>query len=562
MPYLHTIGLENFRLFKERTTFELAPITILTGINNSGKSSLIKSLQLFKSSIKATGGLDELNFTGGRHNLGSFKTSLNRNAESGEMKFKFDFPLPSIREKTFLELSYKAEKGNPEFGQLVSFRIVLESGQFLIKGELGDETENEKLLFFDFEFLNNYFSKIFTPTFFSKREEDEEFWKDPTKAEEFWKSLSSDSVGATSAAIREAQESSIFNYFYTPKQLNYSFNYENDKCYNIFKGFENFREEVKEHCLNILWKLKNEGFPISISFLDISNNAFLKEEIRSIRMNLEWYSERSNEPKYQISSIMNFILEDFFNKEVLNKLNDFAKYFDSISSLSSVRANSERLYSNTSDVVDINSLLIDFSRLTFTKHDPIKEFINRSLQRFSIGEEIVINRYQGRATEIFIKREGQTVLLADLGFGFTQLVPIILKIAVSAKRKQSDDLLYPFSSSLFLLEEPESNLHPSYQSKLAELIIDAAISFDIQFIIETHSEYLIRNLQYLTATKKLKSGDSKIYYFHQPGTEDFEESPYRVIDIMKDGRLSNEFGEGFFDEIPRLLAFLYNSSYN
>ena len=30
------IGIENFRIFKELTEFELAPITVLTGTNNSG----------------------------------------------------------------------------------------------------------------------------------------------------------------------------------------------------------------------------------------------------------------------------------------------------------------------------------------------------------------------------------------------------------------------------------------------------------------------------------------------------------------------------------------------
>jgi predicted ATPase len=162
--------------------------------------------------------------------------------------------------------------------------------------------------------------------------------------------------------------------------------------------------------------------------------------------------------------------------------------------------------------------------------------------------------------------------LANLGYGMTKLVHLILKVAQTANSNYMDlgspsEFIgsypeKPYYPSIILLEEPEANLHPSFQSKIAELIVDAYQEFNIQFIIETHSEYLIRNFQYLTATKEIPSNASKIYYFHHPETEDFEESPYRVIEIMKDGRLSNEFGEGFFDEIPRLLAFLYNSSFN
>lgn len=563
MSYLHTIGLENFRLFKYRTVFELAPITILTGINNSGKSSLIKSLQLFKSSINATGGLDELNFTGGRHNLGSFKTALNRDSESGLMKFRFDFPLRAIKEKTFLELEYRAEKGNPEFGQLVKLQVFFESGEMILRVELNPEDEHEKLIAIDFQFLNGYFSKIFTPDFFAKKKTDDDFWADPVKTNDFFKSIIPPSAEEIDEVIDEANKSSIFHYFYSQKEVYHWFEYDNDGCYQIFKGFDEFKKEDKKSRLTILLNLANEGFPVSRSHSDFGVIPILEEKLRLIKWSLEGrYESDYDIPEYPLSSIMEYVFEDFLKKDLVSSLKEFENGFTSISSLSSVRANSERLYSNNSDIVDINSLLIDFSRLTFKRNDPIETFINRSLQKFSIGSEIKINRYQGTASEIFVMRNGEDVLLADLGFGFTQLVPIILKIAVAAYRKQMDDPFDPFPSSIFLLEEPESNLHPSYQSKLAELIVDAARTFNIQFIIETHSEYLIRNLQYMTAIKTLKPQDTKIYYFHQPGSEDFEEAPYRVIEIMKDGRLSNEFGEGFFDEIPRLLAFLYNSSFN
>ena len=42
--------LKNFRVFDEKQggTFDLKPITILTGCNSSGKSSLVKSILLLK----------------------------------------------------------------------------------------------------------------------------------------------------------------------------------------------------------------------------------------------------------------------------------------------------------------------------------------------------------------------------------------------------------------------------------------------------------------------------------------------------------------------------------
>ena len=68
---INKIGIENFRIFKEYTEFELKPITLLIGPNNAGKSSFTKLLLLLKN------GIQKLNFTEGMHNLESFDKVLN-----------------------------------------------------------------------------------------------------------------------------------------------------------------------------------------------------------------------------------------------------------------------------------------------------------------------------------------------------------------------------------------------------------------------------------------------------------------------------------------------------
>ena len=42
MGHLKRIGVKNFRVFKKDTIFEMAPITVLTGPNNSGKSNVVR----------------------------------------------------------------------------------------------------------------------------------------------------------------------------------------------------------------------------------------------------------------------------------------------------------------------------------------------------------------------------------------------------------------------------------------------------------------------------------------------------------------------------------------
>ncbi len=107
-------------------------------------------------------------------------------------------------------------------------------------------------------------------------------------------------------------------------------------------------------------------------------------------------------------------------------------------------------------------------------------------------------------------------------------------------------------NNILLIEEPEANLHPKFQSLLADMFVDANKQFEIQFILETHSEYLIRKLQYLTAKKDIKPDDTVIYYLHDPNNIPEGEKQVKKINIKEDGNLTDDFGEGFYDEAINL----------
>jgi AAA15 family ATPase/GTPase len=72
MRVLNHFSLENFRLFKEKTSFDLAPITILTGTNSSGKSSLIKAILLLKANFEKNKSIEEIDFSIGDHNFDQY----------------------------------------------------------------------------------------------------------------------------------------------------------------------------------------------------------------------------------------------------------------------------------------------------------------------------------------------------------------------------------------------------------------------------------------------------------------------------------------------------------
>ena len=81
--------------------------------------------------------------------------------------------------------------------------------------------------------------------------------------------------------------------------------------------------------------------------------------------------------------------------------------------------------------------------------------------------------------------------------------------------------------------------------------VEAYQKYNIHFIIETHSEYLIRKLQVLVADKenKLTPNDVSLNYVDK---DENGISINRKIEILEDGRLSEPFGPGFFDEADSL----------
>ena len=64
MGMLKSISLENYKCFKKRTNIDIAPLTVLCGVNSSGKSSILKSLLMLKQSYENESPYNEMLFNG------------------------------------------------------------------------------------------------------------------------------------------------------------------------------------------------------------------------------------------------------------------------------------------------------------------------------------------------------------------------------------------------------------------------------------------------------------------------------------------------------------------
>lgn len=201
------------------------------------------------------------------------------------------------------------------------------------------------------------------------------------------------------------------------------------------------------------------------------------------------------------------------------------------------------------------------------------DFINKWIQSFGIGQRFSIESLPGGiglVLKIYQSEEDtEGRILADYGYGISQLVSILLEIETAVLKaetvydvnvvdyeKQSANLFKIFSAweerhvpICIAIEEPEIHLHPRYQSLLADMFVDAYLNYDIHFIVETHSEYLIRKLQNHIGKGTIKP-DALSFLYVEDGNG--SERKVRDIGIAQDGRLTDKFGSGFFDEADSL----------
>lgn len=231
---------------------------------------------------------------------------------------------------------------------------------------------------------------------------------------------------------------------------------------------------------------------------------------------------------------------------------------DSLSYVSSSIVSVKRLYSLEADD-EFTRILRHYLSAVKTSHRPDyvpETFINRWVRRFNIGDHITIESdpdQLGAVIRLCMKGETRGALLADFGYGITQLFAVMLRIELAIIENK------PTTTIAF--EEPEVHLHPRFQSILAEMFVDAYKVYNVQFIIETHSEYLIRKLQTMVAQDLISSDDLSLVYVYDA---DPEKRPMYVpqikqIGIDSDGRLTEPLGSGFLDEASNLSMDLLRS---
>ena len=146
--------------------------------------------------------------------------------------------------------------------------------------------------------------------------------------------------------------------------------------------------------------------------------------------------------------------------------------------------------------------------------------------------------------------------IADIGFGFSQVLPIAVQLWASTRQSflQSRRLMRERIKApvCLVLEQPELHLHPEYQAKLAD-VVAACIQTTTQqgnlsVVAETHSPSFVNRLGALVAEGKLMATDVQVLLFEK--NEKTGCTAVRRADFDQNGVLQN-WPYGFFEPVSQ-----------
>lgn len=195
------------------------------------------------------------------------------------------------------------------------------------------------------------------------------------------------------------------------------------------------------------------------------------------------------------------------NADFVQSLNlQHEKLFRSICYLGPLRSKAERLYSWTGNEPEnvgysgentIAAILAAKKRkigLGYRRPvQPFEKIIASKLKEMGLIEDFKVKSISAERHEYEVKLRTKGspdwVDLPDVGFGISQVLPVLVQCFYAPK------------NSIIIMEQPEIHLHPSAQSALADVMIDAIKAREdsedrnIQLVVETHSEHFLRRLQ-------------------------------------------------------------------
>ena len=575
---MNTIGFNNFRRFATFPEMDLGDITLLVGGNNSGKSTLVKALLLCVDNLKLMSSYTKTNIF-----------------EFGAPKFRFDAnEWHDVKIKTFsraihnkpvpvIDLGSDEEK--TELPSEMRFVFTIGSFRFVfdVYGERdGDEVTGEvsyisiedrgNMVKYDVSFKSHDMCYSVLGSTSERETLIKRLYRDYKSAKEELEKLSdegNDIAAISSQSEKVASLEKRIEEFVNPddNELPEDFDYEQA----LRQQFRNFHaheytttswdylplvfyySQLNGNLLvdligNFIQFAKNPGAAAPKDIEDPNEYGVAMQEymrIQAAREDLKQEEDKIRKSQEDLKALLNSFKIEYITAHA---------------------ANQNTIYNTAARNDYIAQTVHGFVRAKIARGQKEYAFVTDWMRKFGVGHDFDVISIDGEAYRVKIKDEdNSTVNLAAKGMGSIQLMILFLRHATILREyepqniealEESDQLRYP----TIIIEEPEQNLHPKVQSQLADLFLYLNKEYYCKFVVETHSEYLIRKTQVLVSKENFEDNSSmkennpfKVYYFDGEN----KDKPYYSMEYRTDGKFSNEFGTGFFDTASNLAFELF-----
>lgn len=197
----------------------------------------------------------------------------------------------------------------------------------------------------------------------------------------------------------------------------------------------------------------------------------------------------------------------------------------------------ERIYVNKDPQMQYMTSNLEKFASFITKNKISKKNLNKFedvLKKYGIADGFkVVQPKELPVSELRIKIKELSSNISDVGYGVALQIPILFEAFIAENS---------FGRN-FLIEQPEVHLHPKLQAKFIETLL--SLGDKNSYIIETHSEYIVRMLQIIVKNNLfgITNNDIRIFYFSR------EKDEFKITkhDLDKNGKMIEMFPSGFYD---------------
>lgn len=486
MSHLKSIEVSGLKSLVDTGKVILKPINVLVGTNSSGKSSFLRLFPLLRQSVqRRTRG--PILWNGEYTDFESFDNSLSSSLTG-----------PSQDKAIGLSFEYDINSNSPFSHQQLK--------DVLLKTRINIKAAKSKFT----SYTNTYSITL-------DEHELTMIFNENGKLLDIVSPLISWDISKTDLEYQQAETDSLLPFFNASGSFMWSNENNSREISNIL--FSNIKSQVAK----LSGSKSDDRITRHSRSLVYTRGTITekKEKYKSLKITKKWERECQSEHRISFLAALSDLLFIVNHSEVIYR--SLSKIFTGVRYIAPLRTSTERYYrfqDLSIDEIDHKGTNLAMFLTAISKR--WREQLNIwTMDNFNF---LIKEKYAGSniSIELSYGNENSFDNITDMGFGFSQILPIIVNLwSVSSGYENSKKRNFEKQNSIiFAIEQPELHLHPKMQASLAVIFSKAIYlaknnGISLSLIIETHSPALISKFGDLIATEELTPEKVNVLLFEQ-----------------------------------------------